>query len=209
MYLLHQAGYSLYATAETYPFLEAKGIPSTLIHYADSSHPNNNIKTMISNKEVDLVVNLWTYDGGEKKNNYVTRRTAVDFGVPLMTNAELFKVFSVALKKHNEGKLQFTKVTHHSIVSCIPLLRSMSDRRIVCSISIRKKLRRTPGQPQRNSIKFPLDGNALFNVCLYKALQAFCMDLNLLDLRYFDMKFIHNVAWMNVYMATALDLNII
>ena len=40
----------------------------------------------------------------------MTRRTAVDFGVPLLTNAQLFKMFVESLRKHKEGKVQFTQV---------------------------------------------------------------------------------------------------
>jgi methylglyoxal synthase len=110
VHLLASAGYELYATAETHPFLVAKGIQVKLVHYGDSSQQPN-IVTMISNKEIDMVVNLWSYGGGEKKNNYLSRRTAVDFGVPLLTNPQLFKLFAEALKKNKEGKLQFTQVS--------------------------------------------------------------------------------------------------
>jgi len=33
----------------------------------------------------------------------------VDFGVPLLTNPQLFKMFAEAMKKHKEGKLKFTQ----------------------------------------------------------------------------------------------------
>ena len=46
------------------------------------------------------VVNLPTASSTELKNNFLTRRTAVDFGVPLLTNAQLFKMFAESMKKH-------------------------------------------------------------------------------------------------------------
>jgi carbamoyl-phosphate synthase (ammonia) len=109
VWLLHQIGYELVATAETYPFFLEKGIPCTLVHYADSQL-SPNIKEMISSGQIDLVVNLPTPASTEKKNNFTTRRTAVDFGVPLLTNPQLFIMFAEALVKHKEGKLQFSKV---------------------------------------------------------------------------------------------------
>ena len=33
----------------------------------------------------------------------------MDFGVPLLTNPQLFKMFAEAMKKHKEGKLKFTQ----------------------------------------------------------------------------------------------------
>lgn len=88
--------------------MAAKGIPSTLIHYADSTE-SPNIRTLISDSSIDLVVNLPTSSSTELKNNFLTRRTAVDFGVPLLTNAQLFKMFVESLRKHKEGKVQFTR----------------------------------------------------------------------------------------------------
>jgi len=108
VWILHEMGYELMCTAETHPFMVAKGIPCTLVHYADSELLPN-IRTLISNNHVDLVVNLPTSSSTELKNNFLTRRTAVDFGVPLLTNAQLFKMFVESLRKHKEGKVQFTR----------------------------------------------------------------------------------------------------
>ena len=108
---LHKMGYELLATQETYPFLQAKGIPATFVNYADSDKLPN-IRSMISNEDIDLVVNLPSLSssgGTEAKNNYVTRRTAVDFGIPLVTNPQIFQMLVTALGKHKEGKLQFSK----------------------------------------------------------------------------------------------------
>ena len=105
---LHGMGYKLYATAETQPFLASKGIPSTLMYYADSD-ASPNVKTLISNGDIDLVVNLPTSSSTELKNNYLTRRTAVDFGVGLINNPQIFTMFTDALMKNKEGKYKFTQ----------------------------------------------------------------------------------------------------
>jgi carbamoyl-phosphate synthase (ammonia) len=109
IWILHKIGYEIVATAETHPFLIEKGIPATLVHYADSTQTPN-IKEMISNKKIDLVVNLPTPSSTELRNNYITRRTAVDFGIPLLTNPQLFIMFAEALAKHSQGKIQVTQV---------------------------------------------------------------------------------------------------
>jgi carbamoyl-phosphate synthase (ammonia) len=77
---------------------------------------------MISNDEVDLVVNLPAPGGTELKNNYLTRRTAVDFGIPLLTNAQLFNMFVESLVKHKEGKITFTQVSERIIYNISILL---------------------------------------------------------------------------------------
>ena len=110
VWLLHAMGYKLLATAETQPFLVAKGIPADMVNYADSTH-SPNIREVISNKEVDLVVNLHTPLSTELRNNFLTRRTAVDFGIPLLTNVQLFKMFVESLWKDKAGKIQFSHVS--------------------------------------------------------------------------------------------------
>ena len=113
VWTLHAMGYELYATAETHDFLAEKGIPTIMTHFADSDK-SPNIKELISNDKIDLVVNLPTSSSTELKNNFLTRRTAVDYGVPLLNNSQLFKMFVESLKKHKEGTMQFTHVSQTS-----------------------------------------------------------------------------------------------
>lgn len=110
VYLLVKLGYKLFATPETHALLSMKGIQVTSVPFSDS-HVVPNMKSMISNKEVDLVVNLSSVNGGDKKNNYLSRRTAVDFGIPLLTNAQLFNVFVQALNQFKEKDVHFLKVS--------------------------------------------------------------------------------------------------
>ena len=107
IWLLHSMGYELLATAETQPFLEAKGIPCKLAPYT-SAKTGNTIRDSIADKEVDLVVNIGTSSPDQANDNYESRRSAVDFNVPLLTNPQLFKMFVQALDKHKRGEIQFT-----------------------------------------------------------------------------------------------------
>jgi carbamoyl-phosphate synthase (ammonia) len=115
IYLLRMMKYKIYATPETQPFLEAKGMKDVeLVHYFDGDKLHTpNVRTLIANKEVDLVINLPPVKSSntDLKANYFTRRTAVDFGVPLLTDPQLFVMLVDALKKHNEGALQVSKVS--------------------------------------------------------------------------------------------------
>lgn len=38
-------------------------------------------------------------------NNYLIRRTSVDFGIPLLTNPQLVKLFAESLARHKRGEL--------------------------------------------------------------------------------------------------------
>ena len=120
VYTLHRLGYELYATAETYPFLLMKGIPATLMHYPEVKLQPT-VHSLIANGEIDLVVNLPSPHMVELHNNFLTRRTAVDYGVPLINNPQIFTMFTEALEKHKQGKLQFSEVSryHRWLCYCI------------------------------------------------------------------------------------------
>jgi len=55
--------------------------------------------------KIDLVINLPTPASKQVENNYLMRRTAVDYGVPLLTNIHLVKLFSEAIAKYKKGEL--------------------------------------------------------------------------------------------------------
>ena len=56
-------------------------------------------------KKVDLVINLPTHESKRLEDNYAVRRTAVDFGIPLLTNPNLVKLFTSALIYNKKQKL--------------------------------------------------------------------------------------------------------
>ncbi len=88
---LHQRGFHLYATRNTHEFLDARGIPS--IALSKVSEPRSpNIREYLEDRRVDLVLNIPMHDGGqEQTDGYFIRRIATDRGIPLLTNAQLFK----------------------------------------------------------------------------------------------------------------------
>ena len=56
-----------------------------------------NVKTMIANKEFDLVINIpKNSTKRELANDYEIRRGAIDFNIPLLTNARLASAFITA-----------------------------------------------------------------------------------------------------------------
>ena len=101
-------GYELYATTESYAFLQSKGVDCKMMYYADDKREPN-VRSLIADKTIDLVVNLPTSSSTDLQKNFLTRRTAVDFGVPLINNPQIFKMFADSLKKHKEGKFKFTQ----------------------------------------------------------------------------------------------------
>jgi carbamoyl-phosphate synthase large subunit len=91
--LLVKKGYTIFATQGTHRFFAENGIPSNLLFWPDEMQEPN-VLTHLKEKKIDLVINIpKNLSKGELDNDYKIRRTAVDFGVPLLTNARLAKAF--------------------------------------------------------------------------------------------------------------------
>lgn len=102
---LHEMGYNIYATAATHEFLASRQVPSTLAYFPDERDREPNVATLLRKKEIELVVNLPTYSSKQINNNYDIRRSAVDFGIPLLTRPQLVKLFVESLVRHKRGEL--------------------------------------------------------------------------------------------------------
>jgi len=106
-YQLHELGYNLFATKATGEVLKKNGVPCTIVGYPTEQGEGDltNALDMIREKDICMVVNIPTYESKRLEDNFLMRRTAVDFGIPLMTNMNLVKVFADAAHMHQEGKI--------------------------------------------------------------------------------------------------------
>jgi len=107
-YQLHELGYNLFATKATGEVLKKNGIPCTIVGYPTEKGMSNDIPNaldLIRAKEIDMVVNVPTYESKRLEDNFQIRRSAVDFGIPLLTNMNLVKVFADAAHKYKKGEL--------------------------------------------------------------------------------------------------------
>ncbi len=94
--LLHAKGYDLYASHGTQQFLTDNGVAATDVNWPDEGGEHN-IQEMITRNKFDLVINIpKDVTRRELTNGYIIRRTAVDFNVPLITNARLASAFITA-----------------------------------------------------------------------------------------------------------------
>ncbi|MBQ3881541.1 MAG: carbamoyl-phosphate synthase (glutamine-hydrolyzing) large subunit, partial [Bacteroidales bacterium] len=97
--LLAAKGYDLYATGGTYKYFIENSIPCTRVLWpSEKDNPNFSryrpALDMIQNKEVDMVINIpKNFSGLELNNGYILRRNAIDFNIPLFTNARLAVAF--------------------------------------------------------------------------------------------------------------------
>lgn len=86
---LADQGVQLYATRGTAAFLRGAGVAATVVCWPDEDGAPNALE-LIRGGGLDLVVNIPKNDTvGELANDYLIRRAAVDYGVPLVTNVQL------------------------------------------------------------------------------------------------------------------------
>ncbi len=94
---LEEMGVKFYATGGTARFMRDNGIEATHLHWPLSGIKPNVLDT-IAEKEIDLVINIpKNYQEHELTNDYIIRRKAVDFNIPLLTNVRLARRFVDAI----------------------------------------------------------------------------------------------------------------
>ncbi|MDR2424168.1 MAG: carbamoyl-phosphate synthase (glutamine-hydrolyzing) large subunit [Prevotellaceae bacterium] len=86
-------GYIIHATAGTHRYLADNGVPSILVHWPDEDRQPNALE-LLKEKKIDLVINIpKNLTQGELRNDYIIRRSAIDYNIPLITNARLAAAF--------------------------------------------------------------------------------------------------------------------
>ena len=104
--MLRELNVNLFATKGTSDFLKADGIESQLLHWPlEKESPN--AKEYLKTKKLDLVINIpKNYQEEELTNDYIIRRLAVDFGIPLITNIQLAQRFVEAISRKKVEDLE-------------------------------------------------------------------------------------------------------
>ncbi len=103
--LLAEQGYNLFATKGTSDFLRLNNIESSVLAWPDEDKKPNTLD-YLQNKMIDLVINIpKDLSSDELSNDYSIRRNAVDYNIPLITNARLASAFIIAFCKIKEDEI--------------------------------------------------------------------------------------------------------
>ncbi len=96
---LEENKFNLYATKGTHDFCKKYGVNTKILYWPlDKKEPN--ILTYLKERKIDLVINIpKSYEEEELENDYLIRRSAVDFNIPLLTNAQNTKLFIESISK--------------------------------------------------------------------------------------------------------------
>lgn len=104
--ILESMGMQFYATGGTAKFMEANGIRATKLHWPLTGKQPN-VTDYLENGKIDLVINIpKNFQEEELTNDYIIRRRAVDFAIPLFTNLQLARRFVEAFSRKSMKDLQ-------------------------------------------------------------------------------------------------------
>lgn len=104
--LLERRGYTIFATRGTQQFLSNAGVAAKVAYWPDEKSSPNTVE-LIRQRVVDLVINIpKDLSATELSNDYQIRRSAVDYNIPLITNARLASAFINAFLTVPEAELE-------------------------------------------------------------------------------------------------------
>ncbi|KAL8830680.1 MAG: hypothetical protein Q9170_005633 [Blastenia crenularia] len=124
---LYQLGYKFFATAGTADFLREEKIPVKFLESLSSEQENQkseySLTQHLANNMIDLYINLPSSNRFRRPANYMsqgyrTRRMAVDYQTPLITNVKNAKMLIEALSRHYDFEISTLdyKTSHRTIV---------------------------------------------------------------------------------------------
>ncbi|MBL7903838.1 MAG: carbamoyl-phosphate synthase (glutamine-hydrolyzing) large subunit [Bacteroidales bacterium] len=97
--MLKERGFRLYATPGSAQFLTENNFEVTTLFWPDDETQPNTLE-YLKTRRIDLVINIpKNLSKSELNNDYLIRRYAVDFNIPLITNARLASAFIYAICK--------------------------------------------------------------------------------------------------------------
>jgi carbamoyl-phosphate synthase large subunit len=97
--VLKDMGFELFATKGTAKFMKNNGIDAEVLHWPSENKEPNTL-SYLSDGKIDMVINIpKNIEKEELDNDYLIRRQAVDFNVPLITNLQVAKRVVEAMQK--------------------------------------------------------------------------------------------------------------
>jgi len=97
--MLKERGFTIYATGGTHNFFQENGVETEQVFWPDEDKQPNTLD-LIKNRKVEMVINIpKDHTTREISNGYNIRRNAIDFNIPLITNARVASSFIYAICK--------------------------------------------------------------------------------------------------------------
>ncbi len=97
--MLKERGFTIYATGGTHIFFKENGVETEQVFWPDEDKQPNTLD-LIKKRKVEMVINIpKDHTTREISNGYNIRRNAIDFNIPLITNARVASAFIYAICK--------------------------------------------------------------------------------------------------------------
>jgi|SRR5665648_5868 len=97
--MLKERGFAIYATGGTHNFFQENGVETEQVFWPDEDKQPNTLD-LIKSRKVEMVINIpKDHTTRELSNGYNIRRNAIDFNIPLITNARVASAFIYAICK--------------------------------------------------------------------------------------------------------------
>jgi carbamoyl-phosphate synthase large subunit len=96
---LSSNGIKIFATEHTAKFLNAQGIQATMVYKAHNEDKKRNVLNLIREGQLDLVINIPSEGNRLFRDQYLVRRAAADYNVPLFTNIKTASLFISAVSR--------------------------------------------------------------------------------------------------------------
>lgn len=112
---LHELGYKLFATVGTADYIQEHHIPVKVLESLSNEQENQkseySLTQHLANNKIDLSIILPSSNHYRRPANYMsqgyrTRRMAVDYQTPLITNVKNAKILIEALARHDDFQIQ-------------------------------------------------------------------------------------------------------
>ncbi|VVT55503.1 uncharacterized protein SAPINGB_P004629 [Magnusiomyces paraingens] len=131
---LHQLGYSLFATSGTADFIQEHGIPVQYLEDLDEAEGEKSEYSLtqhLANHLIDLYINLPSNNRFRRPASYVskgyrTRRMAVDYAIPLVTNVKNAKLLIEAIARNSSLEISSVDAQSSHRTVTLPGLISIS-----------------------------------------------------------------------------------
>ncbi|KAJ2051520.1 Carbamoyl-phosphate synthase [Coemansia sp. S16] len=113
---IFESGFKLFATPGTADFIQEHGIDVTALE-ADKAREGYSLEEYLSSNKIDLYINLPSKNSFRRpatyvSNGYRSRRMAIDFSVPLITNVKCAKMFIEAMARFSMDKWEIESVDY-------------------------------------------------------------------------------------------------
>ncbi|KAI9321019.1 hypothetical protein BX666DRAFT_2024622 [Dichotomocladium elegans] len=133
---LHQLGYNIYATTGTADFYSEHDIPVRHLEALDGDAGDKlkaeySLQQHLSNNLIDLYINLPSRNRFRRPASYMSkgyrsRRMAVDYSIPLLTNVKCAKIFIEALARTQDFQLSGIDYKTSHTTATLPGLFNMN-----------------------------------------------------------------------------------